>query len=67
MYYIINLDNSEINKINLEKCEQDHNSIIYHHLEWIDKNNLKNYNLVPNKIKEIILNNEECFHYVVKY
>ena len=67
MYYIIKLDNSDIDKINLEKCEQDHNSIIYHHLEWIDKNNLKNYNLVPNKLKEIILNNEEIFHYVVKY
>ena len=64
MYYIINLDNSKINKINLNKREQDHNSIIYHHLEWIDKNNLVNYNLVPNKIKEIILNNEENFHYI---
>ena len=64
MYYLINLDNSDIDKINLNKCEQDHNNIIYHHLEWIDKNNLKNYNLVPNKIKEIIINNEESFHYI---
>ena len=60
LYYIVELSNkNDYDKIDYNYIENDNGNIINHHYKWIDINNLDNYNVLPNSIKEYIKDNKE--------
>lgn len=66
-YYIASFRNkSDIDNINYERVEDDHGFIVQHHLKWINISELKNTNLLPEKIREVIINEIKDFHYIIK-
>ena len=65
-YYYVQLKNKKDSFLKLDWEEIDHGHFIEHHYEWIDLAKLKQINLVPKKLQEIIAQNEVNFHYIVK-
>ena len=58
---LLDLKNFDLNRI-----ENDNGFIIHHHFKWIELSKLNEFNLLPNSIKENILNDTGIFHYVIK-
>lgn len=64
-YYSLNIDEKLPNE-DFEIYELDNGVDIYHKYKWININDLKKYNLVPNIIIDKIMNNDINFHEIVK-
>lgn len=66
-YYLLKLkDNCSFDNLDMNRIEQGSYSNIEHHFEWIDIKTIKQYNLLPTEIKNIIKNNENNFHLIIK-
>ena len=66
-YYKVELNEVEdLKKFDLNRIENDNGFIIHHHFKWIELSKLNECNLLPNSIKENILNDTGIFHYVIK-
>ena len=57
---------ADLQNFDLNKIENDNGFIIHHHFKWIELSKLNECNLLPNSIKEDILNDTGIFHYVIK-
>ena len=66
IYYKTNIENKDANKIDMNRDENDKGTIVNHHFIWIDIDQLDSYDIVPNKIIDVIKNNELDFHYIIK-
>lgn len=66
-YYFVKLndDSETIDKLNMNYVENEKNGKIEHHYSWIPLNDIKNYNILPNIIKNNISLENEIFHYIV--
>lgn len=65
-YYNVNLkDNSDYEKIDYNRIENDKGRKIQHHFKWIDLSELEKYNLLPSCIKKEIKENKTVFHIIV--
>ena len=66
-YYFVKLkDNTQtVDKLNMNYIENDKNGKIEHHYSWIPLNGIKNYNILPNIIKNNIDLEKEIFHYIL--
>ena len=59
-------DNTQtVDKLNMNYIENDKNGKIEHHYSWIPLNGIKNYNILPNIIKNNIDLEKEIFHYIL--
>ena len=65
-YYYVQSKDENAKDLILDWKELDHGHLIKHYYEWVDLTNLKQINLVPHKLQEIILKQETNFHYIVK-
>lgn len=65
-YYKINVSDGEIKNIDMNYIENDKGTTVKHNFKWIPINELNLYNIVPSQINNIIQNNENNFHYIVK-
>lgn len=66
-YYFVKLndDSETIDKLNMNYVENEKNGKIEHHYSWIPLNDIKNYNILPNIIKNNLSLENEIFHYIV--
>ena len=65
-YYFVELgDDQAIDKLNMNYVENVKTGIIEHHYSWIPINNIENYNLLPNIIKNNLSLKNTIFHYIV--
>ncbi len=66
-YYKMNFkDENDINSIDLDRLEDDHDYMIQHHYKWIDLKDLKSVNLVPKKIRDEIIKDNINIHHIIK-
>ena len=66
-YYKVELkDIDDLKNFDLNRIGNDNEFIIHHHFKWIELSKLNECNLLPNSIKENILNDTGIFHYVIK-
>lgn len=66
-YYKVNLiNNSDCNKIDYNRIENDKGVMVQHHFKWINMSDLQKSNLLPSVIKEKIIKDSKLFHIVVK-
>ena len=63
---VILIDGEHVLGFDLNRIENDNGFIIHHHFKWIELSKLNECNLLPNSIKEDILNDTGTFHYVIK-
>ena len=67
MYYKVKLsDETTYDDLTMNRIENDKNGEIQHHFKWIFLEDLTKYNLLPIKIKDIIINKETNFHYLIE-
>lgn len=66
-FYYLAEPKEEINLIDKYYEEIDHGSLVKYEYKWIDKKDLRNYNLHPKFIVEKIINNNKNFeHFISK-
>ena len=65
-YYKVSFkDINDIDSTHYNRVEDDHGFIINHHFKWFTLEELKTINLLPNIVKEDILDNKEFFHHII--
>ncbi len=66
-YYSVSLvNNDDYDKIDYNRIENDKGKIIHHKFEWLNVNELENYNLLPTCIIDEIKNKSNVFHKIIK-
>ena len=66
-YYKASFENvDDIDNLEYNRIEDDYGVIINHHFEWIDIGRLLEVKLLPEVIKEVIIDGKEKFHYIIK-
>lgn len=65
-YYKMKFKNlSDIDSIDLDRLEDDHGHMINHHYKWVNLKDLESINLMPEEIKEEIINNNYSIHTII--
>ena len=59
-------DSSDIDKIDLDRLEDDHGYMCQHHYRWVDIDDLNNIKLIPEVIKNDIITGEFNIHHVIR-
>lgn len=67
LYYKAKFSNpEEVNKIEFDRLEDDHGVPVQHGFKWVKLSDLESINLVPERIKKCIINNESNIHYIIQ-
>ena len=66
-YYKMKFKNiDDVNSIDMDRLENDHGFMCQHHYSWLDMDDLKNKDLIPEVIKKEIINNKYNIHHIMK-
>ena len=64
-YYFVNLSDEQVNNLNMDYIESDKGRVIKHNFKWLNLNEINNYNVLPDIIKNILNENIKTFHYII--
>ena len=64
-YYFVNLSDEQVNNLNIYYMENDKGRVVKHNFKWLNLNEINNYNVLPDIIKNILNENIKTFHYII--